>query len=406
MKNIIVNRTEKHNIKRGSPMWKVCDELCFKSKNLYNYANYIMRQSFINKEGIIKYYDLWKMLKISEPFKDIGSNSGQHTLKLLCRDWKSFMELLKMYNKNPKSLLGRPKLPKYKNKNGRHICILTNMQTQIKDGYLYFAFKTMKPFNNMIRTKIKGHHMQTRIIPRGGNYVLEIVYELEVPNEIKESKNIIGIDLGVNNFATISNNIGAKSIIINGRGIKSYNVYWNKKMAKYKSLAKTNNKLDWTKRLQRITNKRNNKMDYFLHNASRQVINYCVGLNIDTVVVGLNKKWKQESNMIKSVNQTFVQIPYDKFINKLKYKCEDVGIKFIITEEGCTSGTSFLDDELPIKENYNKSRRIHRGLFESNKGIKINADLNGSYQIIRKVFSNVKTNEILGVDLHPVVINI
>lgn len=401
-----VGRVERHNIKRGSPMWKVCDGLCFKSKNLYNYANYIMRQSFINKESIIKYYDLWKMLKISEPFKDIGSNSGQHTLKLLCRDWKSFMELLKMYNKNPKSLLGRPKLPKYKNKNGRHICILTNMQTQIKDGYLYFAFKTMKPFNNMIRTKIKGHHMQTRIIPRGGNYVLEIVYELEVPNEIKESKNIIGIDLGVNNFATISNNIGAKSIIINGRGIKSYNVYWNKKMAKYKSLAKTNNKLDWTKRLQRITNKRNNKMDYFLHNASRQVINYCVGLNIDTVVVGLNKKWKQESNMIKSVNQTFVQIPYDKFINKLKYKCEDVGIKFIITEEGCTSGTSFLDDELPIKENYNKSRRIHRGLFESNKGVKINADLNGSYQIIRKVFSNVKTNEILGVDLHPVVVNI
>ena len=143
-------RTEKHNINRGSPLWKVCDELCFQSKNLYNYANYIIRQKFINKEGIIKYNDLWKMMKTEQVFKDIGSNSGQHTLKLLCRDWKSFMELLKKYNKNPNSILGRPKLPHYKKKNGRHICILTNMQTQIKDGYLYFAFKKMKDFNNTI----------------------------------------------------------------------------------------------------------------------------------------------------------------------------------------------------------------------------------------------------------------
>ena len=242
-----VMRTEKHNINRGSPLWKTCDELCFKSKNLYNYANYIMRQSFINKQGIIKYNDLWKQLKTSEPFKDIGSNSGQHTLKLLCKDWKSFLQLLNKYNKNPNSLLGRPKLPHYKNKNGRHICVLTNMQSQIKDGYLYFAFKKMKQFNNTIRTKINGHHMQTRIIPRGGNYVLEIVYEIEIPKTNEESKNIIGIDLGLNNFATISNNIGIKPIIINGRLLKSYNKYWNKQMAKYKSLAKINNNLNWTK---------------------------------------------------------------------------------------------------------------------------------------------------------------
>lgn len=399
-------RTEKHNINRGSPLWKVCDELCFQSKNLYNYANYIIRQNFINKEGIIKYNDLWKMMKTEQVFKDIGSNSGQHTLKLLCRDWKSFMELLKKYNKNPNSILGKPKLPHYKKKDGRHICILTNMQTQIKDGYLYFAFNRLKKFNNTIRTKIKGHHMQTRIIPRGGNYILEIVYEIEVPNETSKSKNIIGIDLGLNNFVTISNNIGDKSIIINGRIIKSYNVYWNKQLSKYKSLAKINNGQDWSKRLQRLTNKRNNKMDYFLHNASKQVINYCLGLNIDTIVIGQNKLWKQNSNLNKSVNQNFVQIPYDKFIDKLKYKAENVGIKLIETEESYTSGTSFLDNELPIKENYNKERRLYRGLFKSNNGTLINADLNGSYQIIKKVFPDAFVNGILGVDLHPVVINI
>lgn len=243
-----VNRTEKHVITKSNIMWEELDNLCFKSKNLYNYANYIMRKSFIAKEGIIKYNDLTMQLKHSEPFKDLGSNSAQHTLKLLCRDWKSFMECLKRFNKNPKGFLGRPKLPNYKKKDGRHICILTNWQSQIKDGYLYFAFKPLKPFNHTIKTKIEGKHMQTRIIPSGGCYVLEIVYEIEVPEQSTESKNIASIDLGVNNFVTIANNIGAKSIIINGRGVKSYNQYWNKQASKYRTIAKTNNGLDWIKK--------------------------------------------------------------------------------------------------------------------------------------------------------------
>lgn len=401
-----VNRTEKHIITKSNTMWEQLDELCFKSKNMYNYANYIMRKSFIAKEGIIKYNDLTMQLKHSEPFKDLGSNSAQHTLKLLCRDWKSFMECLKNFNKNPKGFLGRPKLPNYKKKDGRYICILTNWQSQIKDGYLYFAFKPLKPFNHTIRTKIKGKHMQTRIIPKGGCYVLEIVYEIEVPEQSTESKNIASIDLGVNNFVTIANNIGAKSIIINGRGVKSYNHYWNKQMSKYKAIAKTNNNLDWTKRLERLTNKRNNKIDYFTHKASKEVINYCMELNIDTLVIGLNKEWKQECKLNSKTNQSFIQIPYKQFINKLKYKCEDVGIKIIINNESYTSGTSFLDNELPIKDNYNKSRRVSRGLFISNNGTKINADLNGAYQIMRKVFPNAFADRIVGVDLHPVVINI
>jgi putative transposase len=99
-------------------------------------------------------------------------------------------------------------------------------------------------------------------------------------------------------------------------------------------------------------------------------------------------------------------LPYENFISKLQYKCEDIGIKVIIHEESYTSGTSFLDNELPIKENYNKSRRVHRGLFVSNNNIKINADLNGSYQIIRKVFPNVKADGIVGVDLHPIRVNV
>lgn len=401
------NRIEKHIIKKTHPMWKELDNLCLKSKNLYNYANYIQRQLFTKGEPIMKYYDLTFELKHSEPFKELGSNSAQHTLKILCKDWKSFFVSIKDYSKNPSKYLGRPNLPKYKDKNGRYICVLTNMQSQIKDGYLYFAFKPLKPFNNTIRTNIKGKHMQTRIIPKGSCYVLEIVHEIDIPDLKEQNNRIVGIDLGVNNFVTMANNIGVKSIIINGRGVKSYNRYWNKEMAKYKSLAITNNGMDWTSRLSSLTLKRNNKMEYFLHKTTKEIVNYCLSHNIDTVVVGINKEWKQKVNNMKKVSrQTFVQIPYDSFINKLRYKCEDYGINFIITEERYTSGTSFLDNELPIKENYNKKRRIKRGLFKSNDGTLINSDLNGAYQIIKKVFPNAFADGIVDADLHPLMINL
>lgn len=386
-------------------MYTACDLLCFQSKNMYNLCNYTIRQVFI-KDGVVKKYgDLNKELKHTDAFKELGSNSAQMVTKILCKNWKSFLVAVKDYAKNPEKYFAKPKIPKYLKKDGRFVCTLTNWQTQIHDGYLYFAFKRLKPFNNMFRTKVTGYHLSTRIVPKGGCYILEIVYKTE-PQQMNLDKNrIISIDLGVNNFVTMVNNIGEKPIVINGKGIKSYNQYWNKKIAKYKSIAKTTNNLDWTKRLQQLTDKRNFKMDYSMHCASRWIIGYCIKYNIGTVVVGKNNKWKQECDMGKFINQRFVQIPYEMFISKLRYKCEDFSIQFIENEESYTSGTSCLDNELPVKENYNKDRRIYRGLFISNQGIKINADVNAAYQIMKKVFSNI-TNEIVGEHLHPVIINL
>lgn len=400
-----MERTERHVINKNHPMYAACDLLCLQSKNMYNLCNYIIRQTFI-KDGIVKKYgDLNKELKHTDAFKELGSNSSQMVTKILCKNWKSFLVAVKDYTKNPDKYFAKPKIPKYLKKDGRFVCTLTNWQTQIRDGYLYFAFKRLKPFNNMFRTKVTDHHLSTRIIPKGGCYVLEIVYQTEPKQGNLDKNRIVSIDLGVNNFVTMVNNIEEKPIVINGKGIKSYNQYWNKEIAKYKSIAKTTNNLDWTNRLQRLTDKRNFKMDYFMHCASKWIINYCIEHNVGTIVVGKNNKWKQECGMGKFINQRFVQIPYEMFISKLRYKCEDFSIQFIENEESYTSGTSCLDNELPIKENYNKDRRIHRGLFVSNKGIKINADVNAAYQIMKKVFSNI-TNEIVGEHLHPVIINL
>lgn len=400
-----MERTERHVINKSHPMYEACDLLCFQSKNIYNLCNYTIRQAFITDGVIKKYGDLNKELKHTDAFKELGSNSAQMVTKILCKNWKSFLAAVKDYTTNPDKYFAKPKIPKYLKKDGRFVCTLTNLQTQIHDGYLYFAYKRLKPFNNMFRTKVTGYHLSTRIVPKGGCYILEIVYKTE-PQQMNLDKNrIVSIDLGVNNFVTMANNIGEKPIVINGKGIKSYNQYWNKEIAKYRSIAKSTNNLDWTKRLQQLTDKRNFKVNYFMHCASRWIIDYCIKYNIGTVVVGKNNKWKQECDMGKFINQRFVQIPYEMFISKLRYKCEDFGIQFIENEESYTSGTSCLDNELPVKENYNKDRRIYRGLFISNQGIKINADVNAAYQIMKKVFSNI-TNEIVGEHLHPVIINL
>lgn len=401
-----VNRTERHMINKNNKLWKYCDDLCFKSKNLYNYANYIQRQLFASDKSIMKYKDLTFELKHSEAFKDLGSNSAQHTLKMLDKSWKAFLVSIKDYYKNPSRYLGRPRLPGYKKKNGRYICILTNLQSQIKDGYLYFAFKPLKPCNNLIKTKINGKHMQTRIVPKGSCYVLEIVYETEIP-ELKEQNNrVVGIDLGVDNLATLTNNVGVKPIVINGKVIKSINQYYNKKKSILQSDLKKRHNKNWSNKLQKIQDKRDNKIDYHLHCSSKSIINYCEGLDIDTIVIGLNKTWKQESKLVSKANQNFISIPYDKLINQIKYKAENLGINVIITEESYTSGCSFLDNEEIGKDTYDKSRRIYRGLFKSNQGKLINSDVNGSYNIIRKVFPKAFADGIEGVDLHPIRVNV
>lgn len=397
-----MNRVEKHIIKSNNKYYKMLDEYCFKSKNLYNYANYIIRQEFINNGKWIRYNELDKMLKEKEnsfDYRNMPMNSSaQQCLKLLDRNWKSFFASIKDYNNNPSKYLGRPKLPKYKPKNGRNVLILTNQNCKIKNGYIKFP----KKFKGLlIKTKIRNGLQQVRVIPKDKYLVIEIVYKIEDVEPLVDNDRYVGIDLGLDNFATITNNCGLIPLIINGKGLKSINQYYNKQISHYKSIAKRVNKLDYTNRISRLTNKRNNKVEDYIHKASKFLVDYCKNNEINTIIIGNNKNWKQNSKMNKKVNQSFIGIPYYNFIQKVQYKAEEFGIKVVITEESYTSGTSFLDNELPIKENYNKNRRKYRGLFVSNNGIKINADANGSYQIIKKVFPKAFAEGIEGVGLHP-----
>lgn len=416
-----VSRVEKHRIKKNNEFFPIVDELCWKSKNVYNYGNYIIRQEFINsskekEQGLrenanwIRYNELYHLVKDSDAYRDLKSSASQTTLRKLDKAWKSFFKSIKDYGKNPDKYSGRPKMPSYLPKeSGRYECGLNNQCFKIKNGYIRFGWKSMSIMNNTFKTHIPedAKLIQLRFVPKSDEYIMEVVYEIEVPEIIdKESNRIASIDLGINNLMTITTNCGIEPLVINGKPLKSINQYYNKKISAMRSDLKLRNGSDWSNEMQRFTTKRNNKVDDYIHKATKMIVDFCMKNNIDTLVCGYNQGWKQECNMGKKVNQNFVSIPDASIISRLAYKCESAGITFKTVEESYTSGTSFLDEEEPIKENYNKSRRVHRGLFIAENGEKINADVNGSYQIMKKAFPNAFVNNSMNIGLHPKIVNL
>lgn len=403
---IKVQRIEQIIIRRNHPKFKVIDQQCFHSKNLYNEANYEIRQKFIKDGEYISYKDMNFEFKTHENYKLTFSQPANCTLRVLDKNWKSYFRAIKDWKKNPSKYLGMPKLPKYLKKDGRFPWMLPNNQLvyDYEKGTVYIRNRLLNDYE--WKCRCLGRIIQVRFIPRGSCYVMEIVYETEIPDVKTESNRIASIDLGVDNLVTMTNNIGLNPIIINGKGIKSINQYYNKRLAKEKSLLKIQHGKDWSNKLDSITFKRYQRIKNYMHNASAYVIKWCVENNIDTLVVGKNKEWKQNADMSKQSNQKFVSIPYQMLLQQLQYKCENVGIKYIEIEENYSSGTSFLDGEEPIKQNYDKSRRIERGLFRSNSGLLINSDVNGSLQIMMKVFPNA-FSERYGIEgtLTPIVIN-
>lgn len=408
-----IQQVEKHVIKKSHPYYNMFCEFTHLSKNLYNHANYLVRKEFVETRKWLRYQDLDRLLKADLEFPDYRNmptaQSAQQVLRLLETNWKSFFNSIKDWSKNKDKYSGKPKLPKYKPRDGKMVLSLTNQQVKVKGDLLHFPNSfcgfTVKPRCVTLDNFEKIN--QIRLVPTNQTFCLEVVYSISVESDLlSDNGRYMSIDLGLDNLATVVTNIGINPIIINGKGLKSDNQYYNKKKAHYQSVANQMNNQHYTNRLYRLTQKRNLKVEDYLHKVSRYLVDFALEHQINTIVIGNNKNWKQSSSLGKVTNQAFVSIPHQKLIDKIWYKAQLCGIQVILTEESYTSGTSFLDDELPQKEFYNKERRIHRGLFVSNKGFKINADINAAFQIMKKVFPNVFTDGIEGVVLHPVRVGI
>jgi len=339
------------------------------------------------------------MLKDKDVYQKLPSQTSQQILRVVDKNWKSFFKFLKIWGAQPRKYQGRPRPPKYKKKNGEFTLIFTNQQCRIEEGYLYFPEKVaISP----IKTRIKNQLHQVRIVPKGLYYIIEITYENDVKNLKLDKKRIVGIDLGLTNIVTMVNNAGLQPVIIKGGIAKSTNQFYNKQLAKYKSVKDKQGIAFETRRIQKLTKKRNNKINDQFHKISRKIINYCGDNNFGTIIIGYNRFWKQKINIGRRNNQKFVQLPYFKLISQIQYKSKLVGIDVILEKESYTSKCSFLDNESIQKHKNYAGKRINRGLFRSKKGIIINADVNAGYNIIKKVIPNaVLVDGIEGVGLYP-----
>lgn len=394
-----VNRVESIIIKEDHPKFKIIDQQCFHSKNLYNEANYIIRQNFIDNGEYMSYGKINFEFKTHENYKLTFSQPANCTLRVLDKNWKSYFKAIKDWKKHPNKYLGMPKLPKYLPKNGRFPWMIPNNQLvyDYEKSTIYIRNRLLNDFD--WKCRCLGRPIQVRFIPHNTYISMEIVYEIDVENVNDKNTGIAAIDIGVDNLITMSNNIGESPLIINGKILKSINQQYNKEKAKIQSELMKCNGQSWSRKLDVLTYKRSQRIKNYMHNTSAIVIKWCVEHNISVLVVGKNNTWKQN----KKGMQNFTFIPYEMLLGQLKYKCENAGIKYIETNEAYTSGTSYLDDESPIKENYNKDRRITRGLFQA-KDMLINADVNGSLQIMRKVFPDSYTGYGIEVDLTPTIV--
>ena len=277
--------------------------------------------------------------------------------------------------------------------------LFTNQQVFFKNNKFILPRKINLEVKTRLKddTKLRG----ARIMPMGIGYRLEIIYEVNAPKQPKKSKRIAGIDLGVNNLATIGTNIRTiEPIVVKGGAVKSCNQYYNKERAHIQSIY-DHQKIKNGMASKKLCLKRSFKLKDFFHKTSRAIIDWCIENKIDTIVVGRNKGWKQEVNMGKKSNQNFVFLPFDMLRKQLAYKAEDAGIKVIEVEESHTSKCSFLDLETVEHHDQYAGKRIKRGLFRASDGRLINADLNGAYNIIRKAFPKAFTKGIEGLGMAP-----
>ena len=376
--------------------YKSIKGLCHIAKNLANQAIYNVRQYYFAEGEYLNYEKNYHLLKNSNNYKMLNSNMAQQILKEVDNSFKSFFGLLKLAKKG-KYAFRDCRLPHYLPKGDYSTLVIGFVRLK--------GNKLILPFSNTYKKKHKTIEItippvlldkkikEIRVIPKSNARFFEIqyVYKAECIQRNLNQNNVLALDLGINNLVTAVSSKG-KSFIIDGRKLKSINQWYNKETARLQSI-KDKQRLgkNPTNRQNTITRNRNNKVNDYMNKVARKIINYCILNDIGTLVVGYNETFQRNSNIGKANNQNFVNIPYGKFREKLEYLCELNGITYVKQEESYTSKASFWDkDEIPVYNNDNpraytfSGKRIYRGMYQCANGKRINADVNGALNILRK----------------------
>ena len=386
----------------------VLRQLSHTAKSLYNEALYNIRQYFFKNKKYLNYYENYKVLKSSDNYKLLNSNMSQQILKEVDGSFKSFFSLLKLKNKGKYD--EKVKIPHYLDKNAYSTLVIGFVRI-VDNNKLVIPYSntfrkdhksiivTIPP--QLVNTRIK----EIRIIPKlnGTYFEFQYTYEANIESIKLSSHKYLSLDIGINNLVTAVSNTG-NSFIIDGRYLKSINQWFNKKNSRLQSIHMKqlhfkgdSSKVPYTYNQNKLLDKRNKRINDYLSKTARYIINYCISNDIGNIVLGYNNDFQKQSKLSKQVNQSFTIIPIGKLKDKLSYLSELYGINLILQEESYTSKASFLDeDEIPTygkDDNYKFSgTRIKRGLYKTSKGTLINADINGSLNILKKALLNTSNN--------------
>lgn len=392
---------ERHVIRKSDPRWAEIDHAAWLAKNLWNAANYTLRQPFIHHGTLLGFKQLYRQVRDTYPqdYEALPRKVSNQVLKQLYGAWQHWFKALKAYAQAPDKFTAKPKMPKYRHKaNGRNRLaydIQAFSKRQLRRGIIAPSGLSVKVQTQVEPQRVKEVH----ITPQTGCYVVQVIYAVE-PAEQIGGQYAAGIDIGLDNLAAIATNKpGTAPILVNGRPLKSINQFYNKRKAALQSQLEGESRS--SHQIRSLTFKRNMRVDDYLHKASRWIVDWLIEQQIGTLVIGKNDGWKQRINIGKRNNQHFVGIPHARFIHMLTYKAELAGIEVVLTEESYTSRCSLLDDEPIRKHEKYAGRRVKRGLFRASDGTLINADINGAGNIIRKVFPNAFVDGIEAVAVMP-----
>ena len=408
-----VKRIVKFNIKKSHIDYKYIKNQLIESKEIYNFANYILRQLYFKnsnnhkhslnfieeypalKDLFLKYIDenkqfstlFYKIICEFSKLKQYSINLKivQNIVDKLKNDWTSYWKLLKM--KKNKTYDKKINIPRYKKK---YNLVEYNNQVMSKKKLKLGYIGTDKMQQGI---KIANRHKDLdckcfRIYAKNDKVICELIYEKEI-TEVKKTDKVASMDLGLENLFTLAFNYNKKGISIKGTKLKTINQYFNKIIARMQSILTANQYV--SKFIKQLLYKRSEQLRNYIGYYTNKLIEILKNEKISKLVVGYNKGWKQKINIGSKNNQNFVSIPFRKILDILKYKLEDNGIEYKEQEESYTSKASYLDnDNIPVyKKNDNteyifSGKRITRNIYKSKYGKVINADLNGALNILKK----------------------
>ena len=455
-------RTVRYEINENHEMYDYCRLVCSRFKNMYNVANYYIRNVMTgikkplkeltsNEKEVLNtvrhylelnnasmnskskkpkkqlklpteqrwflgYEQLNAIFSLSDnvDYRSLQSHMAQKAIRKCVDAWKGFFAANKGYRSHPEKFKGKCKIPGYLKKKMETVH-LSNLSFSVKrdDKGRYVDFAKVDGQSGKGKVKFYiGDYINTdtfekiEIKPYHDSFVLLITYVDENIQEISEDEpvefheglKVMGIDLGVKNFATITDNLGSVPVIVKGEFLKSRNQYFNKYKAIITSKLQKGNLKRHVKdvKLDVLSINRDRFFRDCFYKIAHKICRLAQERGITKIVMGHSDFWKTRVNIGCKNNQNFVGIPFNQFIHTLRVTAYKYGIQVIENEESYTSKASFLDnDGIPVyskscKEKYSFSgRRMKRGMYKSKDGILINADVNASLNIIKKAFGDM-----------------